>query len=1257
MESSISPDAIRTREDLGRALTDLRVRAGLSVREVTDHAGALQGTVAGWFAGQHAPTRASREMFENVLIACGVDDPGNRQQWWSAVERTTRRGGRRRTRPEPPYRGFAPFDAADSALFFGRDDLTQRLVELIASRRGDELPIVMVVGASGVGKSSLVRAGVLAQTTGDGHLAGWHRTVLVPGRDPVGSLEDAVAAVPAPADDVPDSPTLLIVDQLEELWTQNDRDARVAFRDRLLRMISERDVVMVGVIRADFYGDVASVNWLAPALQQAQIVVSAMSVEQMREVIVGPARVAGVKVDDSLVQMLIDDLAPGHAASDRGVPAGALPLLSHALRATWDISDGQSLTVGDYLATGRIGGAVEQTAEQVYGGLTPDEQSAARRLLLSMVNVDDDTVTRRTITLEPDARNPLLERFASARLVTVWETGALIAHEALLSAWPRLTGWIDEDRERLRLQRRLRSSREIWETNGRPDDLLPGQMRLAMFTQLVDDSADLDRADHEFLAAAQAKHAVTQQQREHQQRRLRRFALVATVFGIVAVLAAITAIVAGVNARNERRDAEVARDEAMSRELAVQSSQLRERDSVLSTQLAMLAYRESPTIQARSALIESVARGVPAQFVGDGSPALAARAGSRLATLSAQGRMRIFDISDDGITGLAGEFQAGGDGARFAGIGLSTDMRTAYVGGQGTLTMWDVSDPARAVRGAALPGVRGDVNAIAIGPGDRWVVASEPGVGVQAWLSEGQGRWRLIPLPDKVSGSSGAVAFSPDGTLLATSSANQRIDLWRVGADTLDPVAEIRLDGHDNQLAQGLSFTPDGRSLLAALRSRVIATYDVTEPAAPRPGPQYGGFTSYVTAVTTDADGSHIVGAGADNSVRVFQRDDPSSTPRVLTSAANISSVIVAGSHLIGTGDDGRLLDWPADEHHVVVGSGSVYQIPADTAASRLIAADTTVDGRLSQWTVRDGTIGRAGPDLLPAAGTVFSGAVVQSASGHLAVSGSDDGTVYFADYSDPTQPRVVGRVAAQTTLNETVDYSDHTHLAVTGATDSTVLTTIDAADPSAPKVAGRIDVGSGICWAALSPDGRLAAVATTNGAVRLVDVSTPSTPTIRADVHKFPSTALAVRFSPDGRRLVSTSDAKTVAVNDISDPSRPREISTMSGPAGQLYSAAFSPDGSRIVAGGGNSEVWIWDVDGDSVRPTAVLRTFPGRVYDVRFAGDRVLAAGEHGTIASWQIDPEAILDAQCRRPGDQITREEWRNYVPSLPYAPPCR
>lgn len=261
-----------------------------------------------------------------------------------------------------PYRGLASFQAADAQWFFGREDLTARLVQLAGAARAAGQPL-MVVGPSGSGKSSLLRAGLIPaieRGSVPGIEAGSPALVLTPGSRPLTMLTAELSATGRPG-----GRTAVIIDQFEQVFTAcPDEAERQAFITAVGELAS-RVLVVIG-LRADCYGRALRYAGLAAALQERQLAVGPMSADQLRRVILEPARRAGLGVSEGLVELLLRDLTPrlGHSV---GQDAAVLPLLSHALHATWERGLSGQLTVADYEASGGIADAIGRTGRRSTG--------------------------------------------------------------------------------------------------------------------------------------------------------------------------------------------------------------------------------------------------------------------------------------------------------------------------------------------------------------------------------------------------------------------------------------------------------------------------------------------------------------------------------------------------------------------------------------------------------------------------------------------------------------------------------------------------------------------------------------------------------------------------------------------------------------------------------------------------------------------------------------------------------------------------
>ncbi|MGH3830335.1 MAG: caspase, EACC1-associated type [Pseudonocardiaceae bacterium] len=524
-----------------------------------------------------------------------------------------------------PYRGLAAYDVADAQYFFGRKALTEQLV----ARLAEQLPragTLVVVGPSGSGKSSLLRAGLIpALDAGLPHIPGsrvWPRVLLTPGAHPIatlasrlapmagdtaGTLRARLAADPAQLSavaqrvvsrhargaDAAGRRLVLVVDQFEELFTTcEDPVERRAFLDALSSAAAASDALVVLGLRADFYPQCAAEPQLVEALQHSQLIVTPMSSEELCAAIEGPAARAGLTLEPGLATLMLRDLR-----TNDGEHTSGLPLLSHALLATWQQRDGDLLTVAGYAATGGIWEAVTRTAEDRYAGLAATERDTAQLVLLRMVHLGEGGTedTRRRVRLAdlPDtvATDRVLSTFADARLITLGRDTVEITHEALLRAWPRLRRWIDADRAGNLTRQQLEDAAAGWDREGRdPAGLYRGgRLDTARTWAASKPGGDLSTAASAFLAAS-----------THQERRATR--LRRTVLIVLSVLA-LVASGAAVTAFRQTAIANSERDIALASQLTREADRLRGTDVSLAAQLDLTAYRIRPNPDLYTALV------------------------------------------------------------------------------------------------------------------------------------------------------------------------------------------------------------------------------------------------------------------------------------------------------------------------------------------------------------------------------------------------------------------------------------------------------------------------------------------------------------------------------------------------------------------------------------------------------------------------------------------------------------------------------
>ncbi|HEX8156802.1 MAG TPA: hypothetical protein VF526_05390, partial [Solirubrobacteraceae bacterium] len=1141
-------------------------------REATRHVGAVARRAA---AGREQLRSIQAELAGGVEDLQEVRQPGAPPRWEVPVM--------------CPFKGLASFDVADAPYFFGREKL---IAELVARLVGAQL--LGIVGPSGSGKSSVTRAGLLPALA-SGVLPGsdaWRRVLIRPGEHPLRELTEAMETIGDR------ERAVVAIDQFEETFTICEDEAqRAAFIAELGRMASQRDnrLVVVVVLRADFYGRCADYSELADRLASNHVLVGSMQRDELRRAIELPAQRVGLRVDPELADALVADVKD---------EPGALPLLSTALLELWQHRDGRRLRYTVYQQSGGVRGAVARLAEAAFAQLDGEQQVVARGVLMRLAGEGAaGGVERRRVAmaeLEIDRSEDVAHVVAlltDRRLLTASSGTIELAHEALLREWPRLRDWIDADREGLRIHRNLNAAARAWEALDRDDGAL---YRGARLTEATDwnkaQQPRLNETERSFLVASEAA-----RQRDRTTRRRR----IALAFGSLMVALLAISVLAVVSIVQGRKTA--------SRELANRSDVVIAGDPGLALAIGLEAVRRSETTEAQNAVRQAtfadrataVVRVSPkglnhAALSFDASLVAAAgedgsahivnlRSGRVASTLKMRSRAQAIDVSfspdarhiasvsvdgEVAITDLARQRRRVvklRSGVYATSVEYEPSGRRLLIAAyDGTIRLFNVSDLQSRVL-AKHPAVR---------------VARFDPVGTRVLSADRNGDARIFNLAGGATKSlrHGAeiydACWSHDGRLVATAGADGAVRIWNSRTGQLLQKLAI-----DLQPLYSVQFSTDGHRLVTAGKAGVVRVSDVTgEPVLA----ELKGHREATYSAGFAGDAKHVYSAGADGTVRTW------AVPK---------TAILPSEH-------NNEPFWPSfspDRELVVSGfrRGGVRLWNPDTGAS------TRLPGHSN------------------------AAAAVYSANGAYILSWSIDGTVRLRDIKRGTSSFVRAPAdgpALAIVIAAAIDPTGR-RIAIAAQDERAVLQAPDGADKVTLPDHGRLN------WLAFSPDGKHLVTASADGTARTWNARSGA----RERVLKVGTEVLDARYSPNGERVAAAGADGIIRIWALEggDPT------VLYGHDGPVNALGFNDAGNRIVSGGSDGTVRVWDTaSGD---PLVVLHQHKGSVSGVAFSanGQEVISGADDGirlstcevcgafpsVLALARTRPEVTLTAAERR------------------------
>jgi WD40 repeat protein/serine/threonine protein kinase len=1168
-----------------------------------------------------------------------------------------------------PYKGLRSFTEADAADFFGRDALVDRLLHRL---REAEANFLALVGPSGSGKSSVLRAGLLPalRQRSITNFEGWYVADMVPGNNP---MQNLVAALLSIAVDAPEdllrrlqaSPKglvqtaenmllrmggnlILFIDQFEELFTQvEDEDVRRHFLDLIYHAATSdmrRMFVVVG-IRADFFDKPLLYEGIGDLIQAHTQVVLPLSTEELERAIMGPAKRVGLQIDSDLVTAIVSDV--------REEP-GALPLLQYALTELFERRDGNRLTLEAYHASGGVQGALARRAEEVYQQLNNDLKPLARQVFLRLVTLgegNEDTrrrAKRAELLALSDNRaaiNDVLAAFGQYRLITFDQDSTTreptvdIAHEALIRNWGSLRDWLADSRSDIRLQRSLNQAAQEWAAHRQDTGYLLLGGRLVQFaewaqtttvalTNIETDYLQASIAEQERREQAEAERLAREAALERRSRRLlQTMAVVFAVFGLIAIGLAIAAVQQRQAAQEQSIEAQIARDEALTARGTSDANA-----SVAQAQLE-IANRRAAEIQNLNLL------NIAEDALRTGDNGLAMQLVLTVADsdiISPAIQNSLYDVAYASV--LRNRLTA--HGRKVTAIALSPDGQWLATGSEdATVILWNLATGEQAFQ---LADHRGPINSLTFSADSTLLASAATDATASIWtVATGELLMQLRGHRNVLTD----IAFTPDAAMVVTSSGDDTLRVW----DLASGAPTLQFEEHGDSV-RTVAVHPNGAMVLSAGRDNRLILWDINSGEVLN---IYQGHTGEVEAVAFSADGQSVLSASADKTLILWNVETAAVIRRfdghadIVTSVAFSPDMQSAVSTSCAERDAnracirGEVIVWDVATGHDVrrlVGHSDTANVAAYAADGSLIYTGSCAEvrqsaciaGEILVWDTQPATDLRF--TLAGHASGVLSAAIssdellaVTGAGTRLAASGGDTSLMLW----DLQTGRQLRRLEGHTGDVNTVLFSRDNATIFSASSDGTIRQW----DVTTGAEIRRIEGHTGAVFdLALSADGRSLL---STGADRIIrwDVASGTESQSFAGLGANLQAAV-IAFSPSGDTFVSGLNNGTIILwNGFG-----QEIRRYVGHTDDISALTFSPDGQSILSGSADRTARLWDV-----RTGTVIQLYEGNAGTVTGVvfnpdGTQFLTVSADNAMRLWDVASGEIIRVYAAH-GDEIT------------------
>ncbi len=1184
-----------------------------------------------------------------------------------------------------PYKGLRAFGEADAADFFGRDALVERLLE----RLTEESPaarFLAVVGPSGSGKSSVVRAGLIPALRRGGLPASekWFIAEIVPGAHPLDELELALLKLAAwqPAhlreqldrdergvarvarliipDDL-ESELLLVIDQFEELFTLVEDEAeRGHFLNSIFAAVSDtrNRVRAIITLRADFYDRPLLYPGFAELMGQCTEVVPPLTPEELVQAIANPATRVGLRIEPGLTHVMVKDM--------RDQP-GTLPLLQYALTELFERREDNTLTLSAYQSSGAVRDALVRRAEELYTSLDQQGQEAMRQLFLRMVTLSEGVVEdtrrrirraelattgdRQTTTLAVDGRSSavdaVIDLYGRYRLLTfdrdpiTREPTVEIAHEVLIRTWGRLRAWLDASRNNLRVHRQLTIAAHEWVQSKHDPSFLASGRRLAQIDELAAASdLALNNEETAYLQASlnerDQREALEQERKDRELELARQSAMAQRSAAnrlryLVGTLALFLIIAIGLSvfAFNQQEAAVTNLTHSEAQRLAAEATTLLQSNGsaeiigLLSIRSLTTQYSPQGDAVLAGASRLDYPRGL---FFGHTDPINAVAFspdGRYVLTGSTDKTLRLWNAqTNQEVRQFIGHTDAVED------VAFSPDGHIiASSSDDKTIRLWDVISGQQF---HLLSGHKGIVYGVAFSPNGKYIVSGSQDGTARLWdVQSGHELRQFVGHTDQVTG----VAFSPDGKQVLTGSYDKSARLWDVATGQ-----EIQKFVGHTELIWNVAFSPDGQSILTAGFDKSARLWDVQSG---RERVQFVGHSDVINGLAFSPNGKYVATGGQDQTARLWDAQTGKELRRFVGYNSFVWDVAFSpdGESLLTGSFDGTARIWNvvAQPPLPLLNDGSgVTGVTFSPDGKQILTGSFNNTARL--WEAKTGT-------------------EIQTFKGHLGIVGrgafSPDGKYVFTSSADKTARLWDARTGKQvrtfighTSIVRSVAFSPDGKYVLTGSDDDTAR--LWNVETGAQLHIFQHD--HEVFAVAFSPDGNNVLTGAYDQTARLWDVQTGA----QLRVFNIPKDgAAAVAFSPDGKQVLTGSWDGIARLWDVQTG---EQLRSFVGHTDIIWSVAFSPDGKYVLTGSEDKTARLWDA-----QTGQELRRFAGHtatLLGVTFSpdGKYVLTGSLDGTARLWDVDYHDTIHYLCSRLLRDFTDAERAQYsitdkVPTCP------